>query len=190
MNLRFAREEDLQAVREIYEEAFPIAERKDLATVLSPRYETRLAEEQGEICGLCAVLKVNNVALIDYLAVKADKRGSGIGDRMLTAVVKAYEDAREIFLEIETPNRGENERENALRERRRQFYFRHGFFEAGLSVQLNGVDMIVLRKKGAGDVKADYLGVYTGAFGDCSDSRYRARITGTYLPADGAQKKA
>lgn len=182
MRIRFARKWDLPAIKEIYEEAFPERERKDVELLLSPRYETWLADEKGVILGLAAIVKADGAALLDYLAVKRTERGRGVGDKLLSEVLKAYQPMKEFFLEIETLGLGVDEVDNAVRARRREFYRRYGFKEAGLEVELNGVNMTVLSTGRLKEAENAYLNIYRESFKNLIGDRYRAEVVKRYPP--------
>ena len=126
---------DLPAVERIYVEAFPAGERKPaewLRGLLVPPhpYAVLVAERSGVVLGF-AVLFVPadpaDAALLEYLAVDGAAGGGGVGGRLFARALDVA--ARPVLVEVE--------RGDAMADRRRAFYRRHGCRDvAGLDYQL------------------------------------------------------
>ncbi len=106
------------------------------------------------------------LCLFDYLAVRADLRGTGVGSRFLRALSRGgLRDMACVLLEIEDPDRAETEAERVLRERRRGFYLRAGLEDTGVTAWVFGADYRLLewplaRRHAPADVRALYACVY------------------------------
>ena len=134
-------------VRLLYREAFPRCERKPFSMIqkMAELGKTDLwcFEDDGGFAGLAATINGEDKILIDYLAVAKRRRGTGVGTKMLSALIEHYKDFG-VFLEIEeldptAPN-------NAERIRRKDFYLRAGLTPMDTHVKLFGVDMELLGK--------------------------------------------
>lgn len=180
MEIRRALAQDAPHINDIYTEAFIESERKEFSLLLSPRYETWVATEQNEICALAALIHKNNAVLLDYLAVKDCYRGKGVGDKLLNTLLDLYSYCDNFFLEIETPEKGASEKDNGIRLRRKQFYIRHGFREAGINVDINGNDMIVMCILPSDDDEQRYCSIYREGFKGLKNERYISKVISRY----------
>ena len=132
-------------IKRLYKEAFPLCERKPFGIIkaMAKKGKTDLwyLEDEDGFAGLCATINGPDVILIDYLAVARKRRGTGVGTRMLSALLEPYRDYG-VFLEIEELDEAaENSKE---RVRRRDFYLRQGFVPMETFVNLFGVNMELL----------------------------------------------
>jgi GNAT superfamily N-acetyltransferase len=125
MNLEF------DALLQIYTAALPSSERKSAAALLSmlarPDYEFLVAKLDREVVGfaIIASLSQSNACLLEYMAVKAARRGSGIGAFIFTKAADSPRvNSRYLILEIEAEQTGTPDSE--LQIRRRDFYRRLG----------------------------------------------------------------
>jgi PhnO protein len=97
-----------------------------------PRFRAFVAEEAGDVRGVITVwlreslFHSGPVALIDELVVAEDRRGQGIGTRLLEHVVGACTalGCAEVEVSTEADNRPA-----------RAFYARHGFVEEGVLLE-------------------------------------------------------
>ena len=132
-------------IRRLYKEAFPAYERKPFGIIkaMAKKGKTDLwyFEDEGGFAGLCATINGPDAILIDYLAVARKRRGTGVGTRMLKALLEHYKDYG-VFLEIEELD--ENAENSTERVRRREFYLRQGFEPMNTFVNLFGVNMELL----------------------------------------------
>ena len=138
---------DVLRIRRLYREAFPRCERKPFSIIraMEKKGKTDLwyFEDEGGFAGLCATINGKNEILIDYLAVAKKRRGTGVGTKMLSALIEHYRDFG-IFLEIEELD--PSAKNNAERIRRKEFYLREGLTPMDTHVKLFGVDMELLGK--------------------------------------------
>ncbi len=111
----------------LYTEAFPPEERKPAAQLRAmlrqPRYRFLIAEQAGLPVGLAILMQAETakVALLEYLAVQPESRGHGIGRWLLLQVLHSV-DTTTCPLLIETESDREHSPDQALRQRRKQFY--------------------------------------------------------------------
>lgn len=121
--IRIEREdsEKWNKVWSLYEESFPVAERRKLEDHLrayyNPLFHPLSAWENEELLGIVFYWEWNNYRYIEYLAVSPLLRGKGYGNQM----IKHIKDSEHtIILEIDPLI-------NELSVRRLQFYERAGF---------------------------------------------------------------
>ncbi len=76
--------------------------------------------------------------LLDYLAVRKDCRGEGIGSGAMGLLMAEYGD-KGLFVEIESTRRG-----GAEQEKRKRFYLAAGLEDLEVSARVFGVDMDLL----------------------------------------------
>ncbi len=123
---------DYRQAIEIYEEAFPLAERHPV-NVISHRISTGLykayvgrLKETGEVV-LMAFLwpfQDSNLILLDYLAAKKSFRGKSVGSSYLSKMSQILESQQKyILIEVDNPKFAPNEEEAT---RRIAFYQRNG----------------------------------------------------------------
>lgn len=141
----------LRKIRHLYRKSFPRAERKPFSVILQKQKEGSveiLASEswRKDLLGFAVTALHKDLVLVDYLAVAPLCRGRGIGSQMLKDLKEYYPDKR-ILLEIEDPEEKSDNR--AERIRRRTFYEKNGFTEAGFKVWLFGIKMPVLILNGS-----------------------------------------
>jgi GNAT superfamily N-acetyltransferase len=115
---------------DIYEAAFPPTERQPLEVILSrvsTGVETLWIGSVGREVQLMALVwdfAGSDYLYLDYMAVRADRRGSGAGSHFLQHLLReASELGKSILIEVEDPDFGED---HTLRERRMCFYKRAG----------------------------------------------------------------
>lgn len=117
-------EADLAAVLAIERASFPVPWTLATFTGLLRRENTRLwvAVESGVVVGYAAVWMVADQAELGDIAVAAERRGRGIGTRLLEAVMAEMTASgiRELFLEVRVSNRSAQ-----------RLYARHGFRQVG-----------------------------------------------------------
>ena len=134
-------------IRRLYKEAFPKCERKPFSIIKSMAKKGRTDlwyfEEGGKFAGMCATINGHDAILIDYLAVAKERRGTGLGKKMLAMLLEHYNDYG-VFLEIEEID--VNAENNDERVRRKNFYLAAGLTPMDTHVKLFGVDMELLGK--------------------------------------------
>jgi len=117
---------------EIYEEAFPLAERQPVSVIrhrissgLYQAYVGRL-EETGEVVSLAFLwpFKDSNFILLDYLAVKKSIRGQNVGSAYLASMIQVLNPQQKyLLIEVDNPKFAPDESEAT---RRIAFYQRNG----------------------------------------------------------------
>ena len=146
MKLRKVRStKDWRDIKKLYKRAFPLNEKKPFWLIRN-KFETGQADvwvldRNGEFSGLAITMNGDDLVLLDYFAVRADKRGCGIGSEALEALQEQYGDRR-FFLEIESVDKQSSKL--AERQRRKKFYLANRMQELGVEVKLFGVDMELL----------------------------------------------
>lgn len=144
IRLEIPNKTQMKQIRRLYREAFPAAERKPFRIILKKMREGTVdlfAIAAGErFLGLMVAFRYGELLLLDYFAVAADARSLGIGAKAIELLRDRFPDSR-ILLEIEEGSESEMLR-------RKAFYLRHRFREAGLRVWLFGVPMEILTDKG------------------------------------------
>ena len=146
------------AVRALYEESFPDEERIPwddlLRLVKAMPLEFTVYREGEDLLGLTLVYPRPRLSWFWYFAVPPEKRGRGIGQRILSALLAHYA-GRSAVLDMEDP--GQSDAPNPEQRRRRAaFYRRNGFRETGVGKTFGTVAMTILL---AGDdtfTTADY----------------------------------
>lgn len=147
-------------LKALYKDAFPKEERKPFFFIEKLKKEGKCviytAVENGKFAGFAIILKDENFALIDYLAVNSEIRGLGIGSKILDELKNIYEN-KCLFLERETVLK--NCDNAGQRNRRRNFYLKNGFSDSGIYVNVYTVDMtlMIYKKDITFDKYSDFL---------------------------------
>lgn len=145
IELRVLKQENFERFDALYENAFPIVERKPLK-VLKGIVESGNGEllgiyKENEFCGFLFSVFDKKFVLIDYFAVDEACRGKGIGGKALKEIKERYK-GKIVILEIEALN---EKAINALqRENRKRFYLRNGFVETKIKVYIYQTNMELL----------------------------------------------
>ncbi len=154
---------DIKAIEEIYNEAFPKYERKPFSIILghneSGAGSILKITLDGALVGFFFTYFYRDFAMVDYFAIQKDYRNQGIGEIAIGLLREEYRDKR-IYLEIEDPDSSE------MAERRLGFYKRCGFLQAGTYVNLFSVDMELLT---LGDFPVsfeEYFALYVSMLGE------------------------
>lgn len=124
--------EDVPLLEKLNNQAFPENERIDIDDIFY------FSEDDGrevigiycdnEFSGFIITMKFRKCVYICYFAVCPEKRSQGIGGQALQILKEYYPDCQ-IVVDFEALD--ENSSNNAQRIRRRNFYYRNGFFETG-----------------------------------------------------------
>lgn len=113
----------------LYEESFPVSERRTLADHLramsDSRFHCRIVRDADEVWGLLFHWRWGRMVFIEHIAVNPSARGRGIGSRMLHGFLEAHPDSQTV-LEIDPPV-------DDVSRRRLEFYRRAGFCQTGFS---------------------------------------------------------
>lgn len=159
-------------VKALYKEAFPKEERKPYQLMEEKQREGKMQiwaiveEEKQDFCGLAITILYKNLVLLDYFAICLEKRGNGIGSKVLAILKEKYRN-RCLFLEIESTGEYAGSlsiEEQQVRRKRKSFYHQNGIKDTGLEVVLFGVPMEVL-STGKGIDFEEYLELYVDTFG-------------------------
>lgn len=149
-----------QLYREHVAEDFPPAERRPLSAILRLRrrgdYDTWGVFDGDALAAYAFLWRGADCALLDYLAVCRDARGQGYGTRALELVKGQYGPVP-LLAEVEAPEESAPPGENALRQRRLNFYQRAGFAPLGYQAVLFGVRYAMLSWPAAGPQEAERL---------------------------------
>ena len=129
----------------LYQSAFPANEKKPFSMIRSMQKKGRsdvwYCEDDGKFAGLVITINGPEQILLDYLAVAKNRRGQGIGSKILQKMREQYA-GKGVFLEIEiVDEKAENYEE---RKRRKQFYLANGMTPMNVFVELFGVNMELL----------------------------------------------
>lgn len=127
-------------LKALYREAFPAQEQAPLL-ILRYKARTRACDMLGaydgdEFVGLLISVIHEELVYVFFLAVEADQRGAGRGTAILAEAAARYA-GKTLMLCIEDPD--EPCDNLPLRLRRKAFYQRNGYREAGFKVRENGV---------------------------------------------------
>lgn len=143
VSLRPLTPDDLTAYESLYEQSFPPSERKDMAFMTSGQYAYAydlwvVSTPCVSVAGMVVVVKHENYAMLDYLAISPYLRGQGIGHDVLPLVREKYQDTC-LFLEIESPTPHAPNLQERLR--RRDFYVSCGLVPCGVHAYIYDTDM-------------------------------------------------
>lgn len=141
---------DLPAYRGLYESAFPPSERKELSFMLegemAAAYDALVIETPDcPVAGLIISVRHGDFIMLDYLAIRPDLRGQGIGHAAMPQIIRycrSHAPGKHIFFEIEAP--GPDHENSIQRSRRLEFYRSCGFVETSVRMVIYGTDMELL----------------------------------------------
>ncbi len=109
----------------------------------------------------------NGSILLQYFAVWPDKRGKGVGTKMLTFLCERYA-GNGILIEVENPKYAPDEQHLAMMQRRIRFYQDNGFSGTDVEVSLFGTEyqIMIYPGKRSDDtvVRREMDAVYTSMF--------------------------
>ncbi|HEX2313800.1 MAG TPA: ribosomal protein S18-alanine N-acetyltransferase [Thermomonospora sp.] len=125
--------------------------RGELAAQPGTRHYVVAEEPSGAIVGYAGLSAAGGQADVQTIAVRADRRGRGLGAALLTALLDeaGRRGCAEVFLEV----RADNDTARAL-------YERYGFERIGLRrryYQPSGTDAIVMRRTAGGRRPAGFV---------------------------------
>jgi len=148
----------------LYKTAFPPSERKPFFILLTTwrkgKSDIWYAEEilslrggtRRRFLGFATTLNGENAVLLDYLAVRKDARGRGIGSLFVRSLLEKYQ-GKGFFVEIESVY--ESCAANPIeRMKRRNFYIKNGLSALHVVADVFGVQMELLGK----DMTIDFRG--------------------------------
>ena len=155
---------DQEILERINEEAIPEEERNSLEELFSTGADGNLEilgiYTEGEPVGFLVVRKYRRIRYLAYFAVRSDLRSRGIGSLALQNLA-ARDPGCSTVVEYEAPlpESGPDD----LRQRRKDFYLRNGFYETGWYTFYDGTEFEIGCSEPDFDEKAfgefiDYLG--------------------------------
>ncbi len=152
-------------VKELYQTAFPKAERKPFWMVRNAvrRGKVQLltvAEDNG-LAGFIAVIPYGDMLMVDYLAVAESQRGRGTGSAILQELEQRCPGKRIVLL-IERPEEGAVNQSQRLA--RRRFYLKNGFDATGLFMRGVSGAMEIL-SRGGRITAGEYMSLQRHALG-------------------------
>lgn len=123
---------DIPMLEKLNNQAFPENERIEINDIFSfsekSGREVTGIYKDGEFSGFVITIKFMKCVYICYFAICPEKRSRGIGGQALKMLKEYYPDCQ-IVVDFEALD--ENSGNNQQRIRRRNFYYRNGFFETG-----------------------------------------------------------
>ena len=149
MKFEELKDDRLDAVKEIYEEAFPKKERKPFRsikkTLKKGTAKIYTVCEDGNVMGFAMTIPHKNNVLVDYLAVSHQFRDRGTGTFLLKELERELQ-GKKIALLIERPDEMSINAEQRIS--RRKFYLRNGFVSDDVFVTGKSGDMEVMEHGG------------------------------------------
>ncbi len=157
----------LNNIHDLYIEAFPAAERKSFDLLLKTRDKGHaeilsIENDHNDFLGLAITAQHNDLVLLDYFAISANQRCSGIGSKVFQLLKQRYADKR-FFLEIERTDIVADNLQQ--RQKRKAFYLKNGMQNVPFLVDLLGVEMEILSHNCELNFE-DYFGLYHCLFGE------------------------
>ena len=163
----------LPEIREVYREQlkhdFPDNERRPLSMI-----EKLLAEGRYYCCGIRDESGVSAYAffvrheetyLADYIAVRKDLRGTGIGSAFLQELRSRFREAACVLLEVDDPDAVTMDEEKAVRLRRLHFYRKNGLRDTGARARTFGADYLIMEfPEGEAHDPAEAGKIYAGIY--------------------------
>lgn len=173
MKLKKPDDSELIHIEKMYNQYFPKEERKDFSLMKNlcgeGKCEILALSEGGHLIAFTMSLIGTDYVLVDYLAVSEDFRGVGVGGELIDSLVKHYSKYKVIIVEIERPWCAKSEKENAVRQKRKDFYLKNGFTELNKNIILMGEKMELLVLPICGkmeNVFMDYYNIYVHSLGE------------------------
>lgn len=127
-------------IKKLYLEAFPAEERMPL-WILSWKAKKDRADlygiyEKDKFVGMTYCVYEKDIVFVFYLAVHQDRRGEGYGSQILKKLKEKFPNRR-IVLNMEEV--AETYKNYPQRRKRKEFYLKNGFREAGFKIEEYGV---------------------------------------------------
>lgn len=159
MDILNANQKSWKEIKEIYNEAFPKAERKPFFTVRRSVNKGKAllltAMENEVLRGFVMVIPYKNMVMVDYLAVSSKIRSCGTGSKIMQEVCKRFSDKKIVLLIEQLDNTAENKEQRIAR---RKFYFKNGFTSSNIYITGRSGNMEVLNFGGTVSVQ-EYMGL-------------------------------
>ena len=156
----------LEKIQNLYNEAFPSAERKSFSRLIQTRDKGNaeilaIENENNDFLGLAITAMYKDLVLLDYFAILPTQRGAGIGSKIFQSLKQKYANKR-FFLEIErTDIPADNQHQ---RQKRKAFYLKNGMSNMPFFVNLCGMEMEILANNCKLDYE-EYFSLYHNLFG-------------------------
>ncbi len=127
-------------IEPLYVSAFPIEERPPEKIFFEKAYKDTndliAFYENGEFIGFTDLLSYQDICYVFFLAVTPQKRGQGYGSKIIEEI-KKIKSEKTLFLCYEEID--EKYKDNSLRIKRRDFYYKNGFKDNNLKTKEYGV---------------------------------------------------
>lgn len=85
-----------------------------------------------------------DAVLLDYFAVNSKCRGCGIGSQALETIKNIFCGRKTLLLEVENPEKAENEQDFLMQNRRIEFYLRSKISKSSIKSKVFGADFNVM----------------------------------------------
>lgn len=122
MELTKIKDNQWNAVRKIYTEAFPKKEQKPFTSLKSSvkkgKTELLTASENDTLLGFTALIPYKDMVMVDYLAVNSAIRSKGTGSRILQNVCNLYSNKKIVLLIEQIDKMAENSQKKILSKKR------------------------------------------------------------------------
>ncbi len=119
----------------------------------------------GALLGYAFFVREGGSLLLDYFAIDAGHRGTGLGSVFLRQLTVCLQEARCVVAEVEDPDSATDAEERHIRNRRLGFYLRNGCRETELTASVFGVAYRILELETGTAHTARELGdIYTAMY--------------------------
>ena len=138
IRIRDINESSFEFVKQLYEDSFPVNERKDLKYLLSENQdigEIYVVEEENQWIGFVCILFTIEIAHIIYFSVLPKLRNKGYGTKILKMVCEMKKGYR-VIVDIEQPILETNNYEQRIK--RKHFYLNNSFDETDVQYKWHG----------------------------------------------------
>lgn len=118
-----------------------------------------------EIAGYAFFIRCGKSCMLDYFAIREDRRNEGLGSVFLKQLAAAMENEECVIIEVEDPDEALSFEDKTQRTRRLQFYLRNGCLKTALKSTVFGVPYRILEASNgaphtAGELSAAYTDIY------------------------------
>ncbi len=126
-----------------------------------------------EILGYAFFFRIRDCCLLDYFAVEEGHRNQGLGSFFLQQLEHFIASAECAIVEVEDPDKAEDEEIKAVRNRRLQFYLRNGYLKTELTAAVFDADYRIMELPVAKAHTSDELRrVYTDIYRNMLPEKY------------------
>ena len=118
-----------------------------------------------EILGYAFFVSKGNNCLLDYFAIKEDRRNEGLGSIFRKQLADVMAKGKCVIVEVEDPDQANSFDDKTLRDRRLRFYLTNGYLETSLKSSVFGVPYRILEASDniphtTGSIRAAYTDLY------------------------------